>query len=263
MTYSTLLVDIDDRGVAYVRLNRPDKRNALSADLISDLTTVAQTLGRDSQTRVVVLSGEGKVFCAGGDLEWMKAQIDADTPTRMKEARRLANMLRVLKDMPKPLIGRIHGGAYGGGVGLACVCDVAMAESGTRFGLTETRLGLIPATIAPYVLARLGEGTARRLFMSSRIFDAEAARRFGIVAEVTGPEAFDEVVEAEVAPYLNAAPGAIAFAKAQVQSLGRPIDDATIDACIRSLADVWEGEEAKHGIEAFLNKSKPRWSNSG
>ena len=262
MTYETLDVTVDTRHVAYVHLNLPEKRNALSAQMIADLTHLAQTLGAQEATRAVVLSGTGKTFCAGGDLAWMKAQIVADRATRMAEARKLAEMLQALNEMPTPLIGRVHGGAFGGGVGLACVCDVAVAERGTKFGLAETRLGLIPATIGPYVLARLGEGAARRIFMSSRIFDAEEAARLGVVARVVDAEDLDASVEAEVAPYLSVAPGAVGRAKALARALGPKIDAATIDSTIQQLADTWEGEEAAHGVSAFLEKSSPRWASA-
>jgi len=256
--YKTLRVETDDRGIARVTLDRPDKRNALSAAMIAELTDVARAVG--IETRAMVLSGAGPVFCAGGDLDWMTAQIGADRAGRMAEARKLAEMLQALNAMPVPLIGRLHGGAFGGGVGLACVCDVAVAAEETKFGLTETRLGIIPATIGPYVLARLGEGMARRVFMSSRIFGAEEARTLGLVARVVPAGELDAAVEAEVAPYLSAAPGAVAAAKALARRLGPVIDDYVIDETIRRLADAWETEEAAHGIEAFLSKTKPRWA---
>ncbi len=259
MTYETLDIRTDERGVVYVALNVPDKRNALSARMIADLTDMAHTIGAETSTRAVVLSGAGKVFCAGGDLNWMKAQIEADRQTRMAEARKLAEMLNALNEMPSPLIGRIHGGAFGGGVGMACVCDVAIADEATRFGLTETRLGLIPATIGPYVLARMGEGNARRVFMSARLFGAAEAVDLGILAKSVASEDLDDAVEAEVAPYLSVAPEAVGAAKALARALGPRIDADVIDDTIRRLADTWEGEEAEHGISAFLGKTKPRW----
>ena len=137
MTYETIRLHKDERGVAYVTLNVPEKRNAISTKMISELTDLALTAGASQETRAMVISGEGKVFCAGGDLNWMKAQIEADRASRIAEARKLANMLRVLNEMPTPLIGRIHGSAFGGGVGLTCICDIAIAEQGTKFGLTE------------------------------------------------------------------------------------------------------------------------------
>ncbi len=259
MNYETLAVSVDGRGVAEVVLNLPEKRNAMSAAMIAELTDVAQTLGAATDTRAIVLSGAGKLFCAGGDLLWMREQIAADRAGRMAAARRLAMMLNALNEMPTPLIGRIHGGAYGGGVGLAAVCDVVVAEEGAMFGLTETRLGLIPATIGPYVLARMGEGRARRVFMSARLFDATEARDLGLVARIGGLDELDALVEAEVAPYLCVAPGAVGRAKALARALGPRIDASVIEDTIIRLADTWEGEEAAHGIAAFLDRTTPRW----
>lgn len=258
-TYTSLDVSIDTDGIAHVALNRPDKRNAMSAAMIEDLTRVAETLGADRETRAIVLSGNGDVFCAGGDLDWMKAQIGADRETRIREARKLAQMLKALNEMPTPLVGRIHGGAFGGGVGLACVCDVAIASETAKFGLTETRLGLIPATIGPYVLARVGEGMARRIFMSARLFGAAEAERLGIIARSVAPEKLDSVVRDEVRPYLSAAPGAVGAAKALARSLGAPIDAAVMDDTIARLADTWEDPEALAGIEAFFEKRPAPW----
>jgi len=259
-SYETLECRIDDRGVAYLTLNRPEKRNALSATMIAELTGIAETLGADPEVRAVVLSGAGNLFCAGGDLDWMMDQIKADRETRMKEARKLAEMLLALNTMAKPLIGKIHGGAFGGGVGMACVCDVAIAEESTKFGLTETRLGLIPATIGPYVLARMGEGRARRVFMSARLFDAAEAAELGVVAHAVPADTLDAAVEREVAPYLSVAPQAVGAAKELARVLGPRIDSDIIDETIRRLADTWEGEEAKEGIDAFLTKRKARWA---
>ena len=145
----TLTVETDARGVATVTLNRPDKHNVLNAQMIAELTCVAKVLGDDTGVRVVVLTGAGQSFCAGGDLAWMKAQMEASLEVRKGEARKLAEMLFALNTMPKPLVGRAQGQAFGGGVGMACVCDVAIGVTGAKFGLTETRLGLIPATIGP------------------------------------------------------------------------------------------------------------------
>lgn len=257
---NTLDITTDERGVVYIALNRPEKRNALSAEMIANLTKMAGTIGADPATRAIVLKGNGKTFCAGGDLDWMKAQIEADRPTRMVEARKLAEMLRALNAMPTPLIGQIHGAAMGGGVGMACVCDVAIASDDTKFGLTETRLGLIPATIGPYVLARLGEGMARRVFMSARIFDATEAQTLGVIARAVSNSELDDAIEAEVLPYLSVAPEAVGAAKALARKLGPRIDDTVIDETIKRLADTWEGEEAKLGIEAFLGKTKAPWA---
>ena len=259
MTWPTLSLRTDPRGVAYLTLNTPDRRNVLSPQMIAELTEAAHSLGNDPAIRVVVLAGAGSVFCAGGDLDWMAAQIDADRPQRLREARKLADMLRALNELPKPLIGRLHGGAFGGGVGMAAVCDVAIAAVGTRFCFSETRLGIIPATIGPYVLARMGEGNARRVFMSARLFNAEEAETLDLVARVVAEPDLEAAIEAEVVPYLACAPLAVAQAKALARALGPRIDAAVIDDSIRRLADAWEGPEAVKGIRAFLDKRPPPW----
>jgi len=171
----------------------------------------------------------------------------------------LAMALFKLNTLPKPLIGRVQGNAFGGGIGLMSVCDAAVGVAGARFGLTETRLGLIPATISPYVLARMGEDKARRVFMSARLFEAEEAKDLNLLARVVQADDLDAAVEAEVLPYLSTAPGAVAAAKALARSLGPQITPEVIDATIERLVDCWEGDEARDGIAAFFEKRKPRW----
>ncbi len=252
-------ISIDARGVARLSLSNPEKHNILTPEAIAGLTEAAVTLGADASVRVVVLQATGRSFCAGGDLAWMQMAMAADGDTRNAEARKLATMLQALNTMPKPLIGRIQGQAYGGGVGMMSVCDVAIGVSGARFGLTETKLGVIPATIAPYVIARMGEAKARRVFMSSRLFDAEEAVRLDLLAKVVAPEDLDAAVEVEVAAYLKCAPGAVADAKALARSLGPVIDDAVIEMTVQSLVDRWEGEEIREGISAFFEKRPASW----
>ena len=259
MTYETLTVETDTRGVVNLTLARPEKKNAMNAQMIAELTHFATHQGSAEDTRVVVLSGAGDMFCAGGDLGWMRDQIHADRETRMREARKLADMLRAMNEMRSPLIGKLHGAAFGGGIGLASICDSVIAEAGTRFGLTETKLGLIPATISPYVIARMGEGLARRVFMSARVFEAEEARGLNLVTDVVDQAGLDNRVEQEVLPYLSVAPNAVASAKALARQLGPRIDEDVINKTIIALADTWEGDEAQEGIDAFLNKRRPKW----
>lgn len=256
----TVTLTIDQRGVATLMLNRPDKHNAMSAQMISDLTDAAKDIGANTDIRVVVLGANGASFCAGGDLNWMRDQMAADTATRRAGATALAQMLGALNTLPQPVIGRIHGNAFGGGIGLACICDVAIGVTGAKFGLTETKLGLIPATIGPYVLARMGESFARRVFMSSRVFDASEAETYGIIAKAVSPETLDVAIEAEVTPYLNCAPNAVAAAKALARRLGPTIDDTTVTASIDALIAAWDGEEAAQGIAAFFDKQPPPWA---
>ncbi|MCC5954936.1 MAG: crotonase/enoyl-CoA hydratase family protein [Natronohydrobacter sp.] len=258
--YQTLTLETDARGVATLTLNRPEKHNVLDAQMIAELTEVAARLGADAAVRVVVLTGAGASFCAGGDLGWMKAQMAADAETRALEAGKLAAMLGALNRMPKPLIGRVQGQAFGGGVGMMAVCDVAIGVDRAQFALTETRLGLIPATIGPYVLARMGEAMARRVFMSGRRFDAGEAVRLGLLARAVTADALDDAVEAEVAPYLSCAPGAVARAKALALHLGAGIGEGGVRHSIAELVACWEGEEAQEGVEAFFTRRKPRWA---
>lgn len=259
MTFETLSIETDSRGVATLTLNRPEKHNAMSGTMIAELKQAAGALGTDAEVRVVVLTGAGKSFCAGGDLGWMQAQMAADAQTRFVEARKLAEALQALNTMPKPLIGKLQGNAFGGGVGMASVCDVAVGVDSLTMGLTETKLGLIPATIGPYVLSRMGEAKARRVFMSARLFKAQEAVTLGLLAKAVPAEELDDAVEAEVVPYLACAPGAVARAKALTRKLGPVIDDDVIDHTISELVACWEGQEAKDGIGAFFAKEKPGW----
>lgn len=257
--YETLNVSTDARGVATLRLDRADKHNAMSAQMIAELTQAAAQLGADPAVRVVVLSAAGRSFCAGGDLRWMQDQMAADPQTRFVEARKLAAMLQALNQMPKPLIGAIQGNAFGGGVGLAAVCDIAIGVDTIKMALTEARLGLIPATIGPYVLARMGQAMARRVFMSARLFDADEAVTLGLLARAVPAEDLAAAVEREVTPYLACAPGAVASAKALALSFGDRVTDDTIDSTIRALVDRWETDEAREGIGAFFDKRAPGW----
>ena len=259
MMYETLKLENDARGVATLTLAREEKHNAMSAQMIAELTGAAAALAADDAVRVVVLTGAGKSFCAGGDLGWMQAQRDMDGPTRSAEAGKLATMLGALNTLPKPLIGRVQGNAFGGGVGMASVCDVAIGVDALKMGFTETRLGIIPATIGPYVLARMGEGRARRVFMSARLFDAAEAVDLGLLARAVSADALDAAIEAEVVPYLSCAPGAVAAAKQLARDLGPRIDAQVVDHTIAALADRWETEEAAEGIGAFFDKRKAAW----
>ncbi|HEV7320304.1 MAG TPA: crotonase/enoyl-CoA hydratase family protein [Ensifer sp.] len=259
MTFETIRIVTDARGVARLTLALPQKHNALSATMIGELTEAAETLSTDRAVRLVVLDAEGRSFCAGGDLGWMREQFDADRATRIAEATRLAMMFKALNEIAKPVIGRVHGNAFGGGVGLVSICDAAVASADARFGLTETRLGLIPATISPYVVARIGEGKARPLFMSARLFSAEEARAIGLVTTVVAADDLDAAIEAEIEPYLTAAPEATGRAKRLARSLGVPITEDTIAATIEQLADCWESNEAREGVGAFFEKREPSW----
>lgn len=259
MGYETISLTTDNRGVATLMLDRPEKRNAMSGQMLIELAAAADALASDGDVRVVVLTGAGETFCAGGDLAWMQAQRDVDAATRGSEARKLAGMLKKLNTLPQPVIGRVQGNAFGGGVGLASVCDVAVGADGLKMGLTETGLGLIPATIGPYVLARMGEARARRVFMNSRVFGAAEAVELGLLARVVPMDDLNAAVEAEVTPYLTCAPQAVAAAKRLTRFLGPVIDEQVIDHTIAELVACWERDEAEQGISAFFEKRKPAW----
>lgn len=261
--YETVSIETDGRGVATLWLDREEKHNALSARMIAELHEAAQVLAEDDGVRVVVLAAKGKSFCAGGDLGWMREQFEAEPEVRSAEATKLAMMLQALNTLPKPLIGKVHGNAFGGGLGMMSVCDVAIGAEGVKLGFTEPRLGLIPATIGPYVCARMGEANARRVFMSARIFGAEEAVRLGLLAKVVPAGELDAAVEEEVVPYLNCAPGAVARSKALLRTLGPRIDTETIEHTIGALADAWDTAEAHEGVAAFFDKRKPAWMPEG
>jgi len=257
--FKTITVETDTRGVARLTLAREEKHNALSEQMMREITTAIQSLGADDGVRVVILAAKGRSFCAGGDLKWMQAQISASAEQRAAGARVLAGMLNALNTCPKPVIGAVQGNAFGGGIGMMSVCDVAVGVQGARFGLTETRLGLTPATISPYVVARMGEAKARRVFMSARLFEAEEARDLGLLARVVAPDDLETAVQAEVAPYMACAPGAVADAKALLRSLGPRIDEGVIEGTITALVTRWESAESGEGISAFFEKRDPIW----
>jgi methylglutaconyl-CoA hydratase len=256
---SLIRVDTDARGVATLTLAREDKHNALSAQMMTELEEAARALASDRSVRVVVLAAEGRTFCAGGDLAWMRAQFDMDADTRRVESRRIATVLGALYDLPQPLIGRVQGNALGGGVGLVSACDVAIGVAGTKLGFTETRLGLIPANIGPYVLARMGATRAAEVFMSARVFDADEAVRLNLLSRTVDPEGLDAAIEAELLPYLSCAPGAVAEAKALMRDLAGRVTPQQIDMAIDALARRWQSEEAREGVGAFFDKRAPSW----
>jgi methylglutaconyl-CoA hydratase len=248
---STILIDTDPDGIATVTLNRPDKHHAMNAAMIAELTQAAATLGADAGVRAVVLAATGPSFCAGGDLEWMRSQQAADRAGKIAEASRLSAMLAALDALPKPLIARVQGNVYGGGIGLVAVSDIAIAAEGIKLALTETRLGLIPATIGPFVVRRMGQGLARQVFFSALPFGTDFALRAGLLHEACPAGELDARVRRQTDAVLEAAPGAVAAAKALCLGFG---DDRerNVRVSIAALADRWESDEAQERIRAFL-----------
>lgn len=257
--FETLTQSADARGVVTVTLNRPHKHNAMSGQMIAELTQVAQDLSENSSARVVVLAGAGKSFCAGADLGWMQSQIASDAAMRRQEARALAMMLKCWNDLPKPVIGAIQGNAFGGGVGLIAICDIAIGVPGVKMALTETRLGLIPATIGPYVVAKIGEANARQVILSARIFEAEEALSYNLLSRAVSSDSLSSAVEEEVTHCLACAPQAVALAKKMIRELGVRVDETVISRTIDALTECWENGEGGAGIAAFFNKEAPPW----
>lgn len=261
-TYETITLVRDARGVAKLALSRPEKHNALNATMIRELRHAAAALATDASVRVVVLAAEGRSFCAGGDLVWMRDQTERDRAGRMADATELALMLRDLDSLPMPLVARVQGPAYGGGIGLMAVCDSVIASVIATFALTEVRLGLIAAAIGPYVVRRLGEGMARQFMLSGKAFDADQARSMGLVSLVAVESALDSAVETEIGEFLKCAPGAIADAKALCQHLARNPGSDYLSWTAELLADRWETAEARDGIRSFLARQKPSWTSA-
>jgi methylglutaconyl-CoA hydratase len=257
--FETITLETDVRGIATLTLNRPDKHNALNVQMIAELTEAANALDADSEVRAVILAANGKSFCAGGDLAWMRAQKDQNRAEKMAGAKKLSGMLMTLNNLSKPLIARVHGSAYGGGIGMMAVCDIVIAVAATPFALTETRLGLIPATIGPFVVRRMGEGFARQVFFTARPFDTDLGLRSGLVSRACDLDQLDTFIAEEIAALLKCAPGAVADAKKQCQTLGGIGLVELADRSIELLADRWETDEAQHGIAAFFEKRSAQW----
>ncbi len=248
-----------DNGVARLWLSRPEVRNAFDGRMVSELRRVLDELAASDSVRVVVLGGRGKAFSAGADLEWMKKLAGFGREENLREAREMADLFFALATSPKPVVARVQGAALGGGVGLVAACDIAVAAEGTRFGFPEVRLGLVPAVISPYVLARIGESATRELFLTGERFEAEKARELGLVRAVVPEGELDGAIDGRVRELLQAGPHAIAEAKVLLRSvIGRRVEDVREDTVAR-LAAVRASAEGQEGLKAFLEKRKPDW----
>ena len=247
--------------LARLRLDRPELHNAFDAALISALTSALGQLADDAQVRVVVLEGSGRSFSAGADLNWMRGMASADEATNREDALALARLMRALDELPKPTIARVHGAALGGGVGLVACCDIAIGVPEAKFGLTEARLGLLPAVISPYVIAAIGSRQARRWFATGEVFDAQAAQRMGLLHEVVPAAELDDAVQRQVALLLKAGPVATAQAKTLVRSVQAHVDrDALDGATAELIAALRVSPEGQEGLAAFLDKRPPAWA---
>jgi methylglutaconyl-CoA hydratase len=260
MPHETIIFSQGADGVARLTLNRPEAKNAMNGTMYDEAREVVAAIDRDPAIRVVVLSGAGAVFCSGGDFKYQQSQAQRPHADRIAEASKLALWLGELDRLSKPVIGRINGGAYGGGLGLVSVCDVAIAPAAVKFCLTEASLGLMPSMISPYVVRKMGVSNARSVFLNSRVFSAQEALGFGVLHEVVEDEAaLDAAVDRQVKLFLRCAPGAVAATKRLVDFVDRESADASFRYTVDLVAEMWSSEEAAEGIASFLDKREPNW----
>ena len=247
-------------GIATVVLSRPDVRNAFNDEVIAELSQAFIQLGDDPQVRAIVLMAEGPAFCAGADLNWMRRMADYSREENEQDAEKLAFMLRTIYECPKPTIARVQGDVYAGGMGLVACCDMAVSVDTANYCLSEVKLGLIPATIGPYVIRAMGPRASHRYFLTAERFSAAEARRIGFVHEVVPADQLDATVSAWVQALLAASPNAIKECKKLVQYVAdRDITRLLIDHTVKAIADIRASDEGKEGVQSFLNKRKPAW----
>jgi methylglutaconyl-CoA hydratase len=249
-----------DAGVATISLNRPEVRNAFNDEVIAEMMAVFSELGERNEVRCIVLAGNGPAFCAGADLNWMKRMAGYSRDENFADAAALANMLRVLYHCPKPTIARVQGDVYAGGTGLVAACDIAVAVNSAQFCLSEVKLGLIPATISPYVIRAMGARAAHRYFLTAERFSAAEALRIGFVHQVVAADQLDAAVAALAQALVQAGPEAVKATKALVQDIaGKDITQLLIERTVHAIAEVRVSAEGQEGIQAFLGKRKPDW----
>ena len=246
--------------LATVMLNRPEVRNAFNETTIAELTQVFGVLGEDEGIRVIVLAAHGLAFCAGADLNWMKKMADYSHAENLADAGQLATMLHTIYICPKPVIAKVQGDCYAGGMGLVAACDIVITVDSANFCLSEVKLGLIPATISPYVIKSMGENAARRYFLTAERFSAAEAQRIGFAHEVVAAEMLDAKVADLVKALVSNSPNAVRQAKALVREVGsREITPALIASTVQGIAQIRASDEGRDGVRSFLEKRKPNW----
>ena len=256
----TVLCEVDQRGIARVTLNNPDKHNAFDDAIIAELTAVFSAIADNPAVRVMLLAATGQSFSAGADLNWMQRMADYSYAENLRDSQALAEMLRVLNFMPQPTIARVQGAAYGGAVGLISCCDIAIAASAATFALSEVKIGLLPATISPYVINAIGQRAARRYFTTAELFNAQRAHEIGLVSEVVDAEHLDEKIEEIIARLLGNSPAAVKAAKQLIFDVaGKAIDEQLIEQTCATIAAIRVSPEGQEGLQAFLAKRKPNW----
>src|SRR5262245_18063772 len=249
--------------VVRITLNRPEVRNAFNEELIAELTAWAESIEVGGPTRVAVLAGAGKMFCAGADLTWMSKMVAYTRDENVRDARAMARMFEALDNLPIPLIGRVHGAALGGGVGLAAVCDIVVAAEDAAFGFTEVKLGILPAVISPYAIGKIGVSAARELFLTGARFSASRAKEIGLVHAIGEANEIDRIVAKYVNDLLTSAPEAVAAAKQLIAHVATSTGIAATDYTIDAIADRRVSTEGQEGMGAFLAKRPPSWLSSG
>ena len=255
-----VITQIDSRGIAQVILNNPDKHNAFDDQMIIQLTKAFHTVAANPDVRIMLLKSEGKSFSAGADLEWMKRMASYSYQQNLNDARALAAMLKALHQMPIPTIARVQGAAFGGAVGLISCCDIALASSNASFALSEVKIGLVPSTISPYVIAAIGERHAKRYFMTAERFDANTALQISLVHEAVEEQFLDDKVEQLITAILSNGPEAVVAAKQLVFAVsGKAIDSSLIEHTCEVIAGIRVSAQGQEGLSAFLDKRKPHW----
>ena len=261
MDYETLTVAIQDK-VATVTLNRPDVRNAFNEFTIAELSLAFNELGRNDEVRAIVLAANGPAFCAGADLNWMKKMAGYSHAENAEDAEKLADMLRTIYLCPKPVVAKVQGDCYAGGMGLVAACDIAVSSNGASYCLSEVKLGLIPATISPYVIKAMGENAARRYFLTAEKFTAQEAHRIGFVHDIVGADALDVHVDSIVKSLVTSSPNAVREAKVLVREVtGKAVDSALVVDTAERIANIRSSDEGREGVASFLEKRKPSWLN--
>lgn len=259
-TFENVIVDKNPQGVVTVTLNRAEKHNAFNDEMIAELTACFNQVEQDSEARVMVLAANGKSFCAGADLSWMRRMASYSYAQNKADADALATMFKTLYRLRLPTIARVQGAAFGGAVGLIACCDMAVANKLSKFCLSEAKIGLVPATISPYVIEALGPRVAKRYFTTAEVFSSRRARRLGLISETVSEDALDDTVAELVSHILGNGPRAVEQGKALVSKVAyQPIDDELIDATSQLIANVRVSEEGQEGLGAFLEKRSPSW----
>ncbi len=253
--FKTILVNKNQDGIVYLKLNRIEKHHAINSEMISEITNTINLLSNDKSFKALIISSSGPNFCSGGDLMWMKKQFLSDRKNKIKEAKRLSEMFCKINELNKPVISVVQGNVYGGGLGILCCSDIVIAEENVKFCLTETSLGLIPATIGPFVIQRVGEGNARQLFFTGSEINVKRAMSIGLISYYTKNASIDNLLNAEIRNILKASYIAISEAKSLCLRLGNKPTNKDIEYSINALANSWENKETQERIKKFLKNN--------